>query len=213
MKRNKIRWSSDLAYSIGLIATDGNLSKDGRHITLVSKDINQLENFSKCLNLTAKISPHSSNFNPNGKYYHVQFSNVEFYRFLTEIGLTPNKTLSLGKLMIDKPYFGDFLRGVIDGDGCISTWINRRNKNTQWSLRIVSASKEFIVWLNNCIYEYYSIQGKIYQALRKDRVNHTFILKYGKKAAINITKIIGYETKISLKRKSALAIKLSLLTP
>lgn len=38
-----IRWSPALAYAIGLIATDGNLSGDGRHLTVTSKDRDLLE--------------------------------------------------------------------------------------------------------------------------------------------------------------------------
>jgi hypothetical protein len=39
LKNNpKIKWNSEISYGIGLIATDGSLSKDGRHITFTSKD-------------------------------------------------------------------------------------------------------------------------------------------------------------------------------
>ena len=33
-----MQWNHDFAYAIGLITTDGNLSPDGRHINLTSKD-------------------------------------------------------------------------------------------------------------------------------------------------------------------------------
>ncbi len=41
----RYRWNANLAYAVGLIAADGCLSKDGRHIILVSKDIEQLLDF------------------------------------------------------------------------------------------------------------------------------------------------------------------------
>ena len=41
--------SPDLSYIIGLITTDGNLSKDGRHFDFTSKDIEQVKNFKKIL--------------------------------------------------------------------------------------------------------------------------------------------------------------------
>ena len=44
-----IRWSANFAYAIGLLVTDGNLSSDGRHIIFVSKDMEQINNFLKCL--------------------------------------------------------------------------------------------------------------------------------------------------------------------
>ena len=55
--RNKIEiaWSSNFAYALGLLATDGSLSSDGRHFDFTSNDKEQLENFMKCLNIKVKI--------------------------------------------------------------------------------------------------------------------------------------------------------------
>ena len=39
LSRIKIEWSPEFAYAIGLIVTDGSLSKDGRHINFSSKDL------------------------------------------------------------------------------------------------------------------------------------------------------------------------------
>ncbi len=47
--------SADFAYVIGLITTDGSLSKDGRHLNLTSKDIDQIQTFKRILNLKNKI--------------------------------------------------------------------------------------------------------------------------------------------------------------
>ncbi len=49
-----IQWSGNLAYAVGLIATDGNLSKDGRHMVFVSKDLQLVETFQKCLGINKK---------------------------------------------------------------------------------------------------------------------------------------------------------------
>ncbi len=38
-----MKWTANLAYAVGLITTDGCLSKDGRHIDLTSKDLEQCE--------------------------------------------------------------------------------------------------------------------------------------------------------------------------
>jgi len=50
----KIKWSSNFAYAIGLLASDGCLSSDGRHIILTSRDREQLENY--MLTLTIRFS-------------------------------------------------------------------------------------------------------------------------------------------------------------
>ena len=112
-----MKWTTDLAYVIGLITTDGSLSIDGRHINLTSKDIEQIQTFARLLNLNNKIGTKHSSYNPKGIYYQIQFGDVKLYRFLLSIGLSPNKTKTLGGLKIPNKFFPDFLRGHLDGDG------------------------------------------------------------------------------------------------
>lgn len=45
MNKVKIKWSPEFAYAIGLLVTDGSLSKDGIHIDFTSNDKEQLVNF------------------------------------------------------------------------------------------------------------------------------------------------------------------------
>ena len=54
-----LEWSSNLAYAIGLIASDGSLSKDGRHISFVTTDLDQAKNYLKSLSVNNKIPKHT----------------------------------------------------------------------------------------------------------------------------------------------------------
>ncbi len=155
------KWSSNLAYAVGLIATDGNLSSDGRHIDLTSKDIEQLQNFEKCLDIEVKISLKTSGYSDK-KYPRIQFSDVKFYRWLQSIGLTPKKSLTIGKLSIPKKYFFDFLRGSFDGDGCIySYWDKRWKSSFMFYVVFVSASPAHLDWINKMIMDALGFDGKI----------------------------------------------------
>ena len=88
-KNYQITWSSNFAYATGLLTADGNLSKDGRHINLTSKDIQLLNTFKKSIKLSGvKIGTKSSGYSKK-RYFQIQFSNVKLYRWLSEIGLTP----------------------------------------------------------------------------------------------------------------------------
>ena len=69
----ELEWSSDMAYAVGLMATDGHLSIDGRHLDLTSKDVEQLENFKKALDLNCKIS---QNFLVPKANYVLEFNSV-----------------------------------------------------------------------------------------------------------------------------------------
>ncbi|PIP23436.1 MAG: hypothetical protein COX36_03420, partial [Candidatus Nealsonbacteria bacterium CG23_combo_of_CG06-09_8_20_14_all_38_19] len=70
VRKERIRWSPKLAYIVGLLATDGSLSIDGRHIDFTSKDVQLLKTFKKCLGLKNKIGFKSSGFSKK-KYPHV----------------------------------------------------------------------------------------------------------------------------------------------
>lgn len=61
----KIKWSPKLAYIVGFIVTDGNLSSDGRHLTFVSKDVQLLKIFKEILNLKNKIGLKKSGYTGN----------------------------------------------------------------------------------------------------------------------------------------------------
>ncbi|MDO8618377.1 MAG: LAGLIDADG family homing endonuclease [Candidatus Daviesbacteria bacterium] len=200
-----MRWSGNLAYVIGLIVTDGNLSKDGRHIELTSKDKEQIETFSRILNLKNKIGYKKSGYNPNGVYYRIQFGNVKLYRFLIKIGLTPNKTKTIGQLTIPDKYFDDFLRGHLDGDGYTTSFYDSIFKNSyRLYTGFVSASELHLRWLRHQIERLYGLKG----SFRYSKGAHTFQLRYAKKASIRLLGIMYHKKKIPyLKRKHSKIMK------
>ena len=189
----------DLWYLVGLIATDGNLSLDGRHINITSKDHDYLEKLKITLGLKNKIG---KKFNSNHQMSHqIQIANKNFYEFLLSIGLTPKKSLTLGDLKVPDACFSDFVRGVIDGDGCIRSWIHPSNKKEQWSLRIYSAAPKFTAWLHARIKQNLLAEGRIH----KDSRARTSVIKFGKLAAKRILGQCYYNECLSLDRKMKLA--------
>lgn len=183
-------WSSNLAYAVGLITTDGSLSIDGRHINLTSKDIEQLETFAKILDLQNKIGIKKSSFNPNGKYFQIQFGNVKLYRFLLRIGLMPNKTKILGSLKIPDKYFADFLRGHLDGDGCTySYWDPRWKSSFMFYTVFMSASKDHLKWIQEKTETLFHIKGRLTFHGRS-----YFHLRFAKGESIRLMKLIYYKS-------------------
>lgn len=193
---------NDLWYFIGLLATDGSLSKDGRHIEITSKNRNHMFAVKESLGLTNNKIGKKSRGGSNEKLYScLQFSDVKLYKFLIGLGLTPKKSLTLGKIKLNHVYFPDFLRGVIDGDGCISTWIHRTNLRRQWSLRITSAAPKFIKWIKKEIENYFNVKGKLYKYRYENKKNDIHILKFGKLPAKVIMENIYTSNSLSLNRK------------
>ncbi|HKY74233.1 MAG TPA: hypothetical protein VJ246_02910 [Patescibacteria group bacterium] len=192
-----MKWSNSLAYAIGLITTDGSLSKDGRHLNLTSKDLDQIKTFSKIFNLKNKIGVKRSGYTKLRKYYFIQFGNVALYKFLMSLGLHPNKSKTLGELRIPNRYFSHFLRGYLDGDGyTYAYWDKRWTSSFRFYTGFVSASKMHLEWIKKRTYELYGLRGRIKKGAR------TYQLMYAKRNSIALQKIM-YKGKeiVYLKRK------------
>ncbi|MDP2927863.1 MAG: hypothetical protein Q8N80_03575 [Candidatus Omnitrophota bacterium] len=190
-----IKWDNKLSYCVGLLASDGNLSKDGRHIVFVSKDIDLIKTFKICLGLKNKIAIKNSGYNKNGKYYYIQFGNVKLYRWLNNIGITANKSKTIGTLKIPNKYFFDFLRGLLDGDGCVTSFKHLESKHPQIRVKFCSASKDFLIWLKSKIYNLLSLSGKI------GTIPRVFELIYYKHSSIKLLKRIYNKSTVFLNRK------------
>lgn len=174
-KNYVVKWTPEFAYAVGLLATDGCLSKDGRHIIFVSKDKCLVQTFKKSLGLENKIGTRSNGLTSEKKYFHVQFSNAKLHRYLYKIGLTPNKSKSIEEVKISNKYFFDFLRGHFDGDGsCFSYWDKRWPNSFMFYTYFISASLSHLKWLKARINKLVNINGSI------DKSARTWQLQYAK---------------------------------
>ncbi len=194
----KIKWSSDFAYAIGLLVTDGCVSTNRRHITFVSKDREQIRNFMHALNIQVRTGDTRSGY--SGKNTpRIQFGDVLFCNFLISIGILPNKTKILGKVGIPPKYFFDFLRGHFDGDGSTYSYFDPRWKSSfMFYTTFVSASKKHILWLQKEIFDRLEIHGHITGDGIKSSV---FQLKYAKADSLKLLRKMYHKNAIALPRK------------
>jgi hypothetical protein len=192
-----IRWSPKFAYAIGLLVTDGCLSKDGRHIILVSKDREMIENFKKCLSLENNIGIHLSGIGRQS--FRVQFGDVNFYSFLLTIGLEPRKSKILNGIAVPDKYFFDFLRGHHDGDGTFySYWDPRWHSSYIFYTVFMSASEKHILWIREGIFQRLGIKGHI----DKHGKTPMYELRYAKRESLQLLPKLYYNREvICLSRK------------
>lgn len=189
--RVKIKWSPEFAYAIGLIATDGCLLKDRRHVDFTSKDREQIENFIRCLGVRLKIGKKTNG--AKGSAFRVQLSDVNFFRFLVSVGLFPNKSKTIGPLEIPKAFFFDFLRGHFDGDGTFySYWDPRWRSSFMFYTAFISASKAHIDWLREMISDTVGIRGHIAKAAN----NSAYNLRYAKAESLKLLRKLYYDRRV-----------------
>ncbi|HVM76567.1 MAG TPA: hypothetical protein VMU07_00165 [Candidatus Paceibacterota bacterium] len=160
----KINWSSNLAYAIGLIASDGSLAKGTYRINFGSKDLEMMENFRTALGLENKIGKHARGGEVEKRFYYLSFKSKLFYDFLLSIGLMPAKSKIIQDLIVPDGFFADFLRGLFDGDGSFYSFRDIRWPNSFcYKTSFASASPNFIAWLKNKLTELYNVRGYLHK--------------------------------------------------
>jgi hypothetical protein len=191
-------WSPEVAYAVGLIATDGCLSRDGRHVTVSSKDTDLLETLRQCLGLRASVTPYGA----GSRCHHVQWSDRRFYDWLVGIGLSPAKSLTLGRLSIPDAHFADFFRGCIDGDGSIVVYVDRYHaaKNERYVyqrlyLSLVSASRPFVDWIRATLQQLITVDGSI--AMQRHRPRLVYVLRYAKHESLRLLSWMYYARNVA----------------
>jgi len=195
------KFSSNLAYAIGLITTDGCLYSDQRHISLVSADKQLIETFNKCLGKTNRITINPRSSLSKNDSYRVQIEDVKLFRWLSTIGLFPNKSLTLGKIKINDRFFPDFLRGHLDGDGSIVSYedkylqhINPKYIYQRLFVYFLSASKKHLVWLKESITRLTNLSGSLNKKITKSQKGKhpLYVLKFSTNEAKRLLNWIYY---------------------
>ena len=184
------RWSREMAWLVGLIATDGNLSKTGRTMSISSIDVELLEMARRCLGIANRVARASGGWGKGG--YRLQWGGRNFYQWLVGLGLTPRKSLTLGPLVVPDEYFPDFFRGCIDGDGTVLVYADRFHAAKKASyvyqrlyVSLVSASERFIAWMRQTIQRLLDLRGAVHLK-RKPGRRPCWVLRYSKSASIRL---------------------------
>jgi hypothetical protein len=201
------KWTPELAYVVGIFASDGNLGRDGMYLEVTSKDKVLLENVLRILDMQHITIGQKQN-GTGGTAYRIQFKRVLFHKWLCSLGLTPNKSLIMGALNIPDKYFFDFLRGEWDGDGTIYRTHDLRWPNSQIvSLGFASGSIDFLMWLQE------TINSRLHTTGHIRRGAHVVQLRYGRSDSKKIFDAMFYANTLPhLPRKFAKAKKIFKMT-
>lgn len=184
-----------LAYWMGFMYADGNLSKNGTsyslRISIVENDRNLLEQFSSDINLNInKIG--IKILKNNGKpQVHIGIGHKKLGELLKKWGIVPNKTYNFVEPNILDELLPHFIRGWIDGDGSIDTKTNR--------ITIVG-NKLSLEWLIENIHRI-GFYGKIYRTHWKPEHVWGCIQIQNKQNLKTLKQLLCFDNEPCLKRK------------
>ena len=180
-------WSYNMAYILGYIATDGNVSQDRvLKLALQKQDRPLLEKIKDEIEFTGNIYNKEIHLKSTDKDYESSYMNIydrEICSDLKKLNIISNKSLVLGRFdFIPDEYEMNFLLGVFDGDGSVGQKLGDKCKNSiQIRLRYFSASLEFIEYIKDTMEKHGFSEVKIREEKRK---NDFYSLCYSTKDSI-----------------------------
>ena len=192
--------SSEMAYILGFLATDGNIGKKENCISieLQHEDLCILEKMKEITESTRPISEQVRKQTGNTTNSWKVWSK-EWKEDLNKYGITPKKTFTLQPPTLLNPEFRkDYIRGFFDGDGSIY----HLKENNRTFVEIVSASQNVIDWIREELTLHYGIC--INKKITEKKSNGTIIykIKIGSLKEINKIYHIFYDdTNLYLPRK------------
>ena len=191
--------TSDMAWLLGFLASDGNVSKNSNRIRIELSYVDR-EILEKIKKLVKIDNPIYERENKNGfKFVSLEWSCKEHKEDLAQYGIIPNKTYVLKPPLKLSPHFYiDYIRGYFDGDGTINLNHCQHGNALRWG--ICGASKPMLQWIVQILNEQYKIPPV---NLHKDSSHDTdfYSITYSTCAARNIYNILYTPNSIYLNRK------------
>lgn len=186
-----------MAYVLGLIFADGaiedvRISSRTCYIQITSKDKSLLEQVRVAMSSSHTLyirSAKNTTFH-NGTYlcseiFNLRIGNKIMYQDLIERGLTPRKSLTMLLPNIPTKYFRFFLRGYLDGDGCISVYTKKGGKAKNLQVIFISGSYKFLDQLSKKLHLLIGVARKgIYKNTRSLKIS------YNKKDSLKLLSFI-----------------------
>jgi hypothetical protein len=138
------KWNEEMAWVLGIVYTDGNLNPGRQenplrktNSTTASVSISQKEP-ELLIKVTNLMGSNALLLHRPDGVNIISISNNKIYKDLTNIGLTPNKSLTVTFPDVPPEHVRHFIRGCWDGDGSIGLY------NNQYLARFYSGSTVFM---------------------------------------------------------------------
>ena len=204
-----LRWSSEMAYVVGLTATDGCLVSGRRAINFKSGDRQLVETYLALLGRTNRIKLQRTR--TGGSAYFTQFHDSALYEWFRSVGLTPRKSLTLGAISVPDEFLLALVRGLLDGDGSVINKTYRadtgRRDDYYWEYLITSfnsGSRAHLDWLSGRLFNLLGLKSAVSElTTTRPRRHPYFGLRFGKRASLVLLPLLYSTGAPCLERKRA----------
>ena len=200
--------TEEKAYWLGFLWADGNISKPKRtvkekekpfyriEISLKYEDVDHLLKFKKAINAETNIKKSHTNF-PQKERCRLQFNSKHMWEVLNSYGCTPCKSLTLKfpnpSIFLDKSLIKDFIRGYVDGDGCLSY----ANANHTKAILSILGTEDVLTNLQHWLP--LEFENEIFS--RKDENSNVKVLSFNGHRAYYVANYLYKDCNVCLKRK------------
>ncbi len=136
-RKNKVNeryfkiWTHDMAWVLGLFITDGHVNKKFHSISFSQKDERILKLIAKYMEADYILAP----IGPTRSTPTLIINSKKLKKDLENLGIYPNKSLTVPFPNVPQEFLSSFVRGVIDGDG----WVQK----TGYVMNVTSGSQNF----------------------------------------------------------------------
>ena len=126
------------AWCLGLMFSDGNVSKSKAEIWLCMSDLDVIEKFRSCIQSESKIHKHPKKDESNKQLYRLVFTSHPIKADLIRHGCTPAKSMTLKyPVELNTGYERHFIRGIFDGDGSVTVTSKTKQASIAGTVDIV----------------------------------------------------------------------------
>lgn len=196
--------TEEKAYWLGFMYADGCVDSIGNRIEvrLSLKDISHLEKFRKFLKLKTEIRTGSS-IGKNGTvshFCHLSVRNKHMWEQLNKLGCHPVKSLNVKfpniNIFSNKKLIIDFIRGYVDGDGCLCTYKSTQSNSIRTVLNIVG-TESFL----NSVNRIFKNLGYLKSKNTNNYSNKALSLTFSDTISRKIARLLYEKASIYLNRK------------
>jgi len=139
----------EMAYVLGFIYSDGNISNQLDHFSISQKEPEILYKIKDLMS-----SEHQIVKKTDQEIYILTIGNKVMINDLLSLGLTPNKSLDVQFPVLKEDLYRHFIRGYFDGDGSIFI------AKDGWRVNFVSGSRDFMYILEQVLHKHGGLSNR-----------------------------------------------------